>query len=141
MIGKIERVPLRTIWPHEEHDFSKWLFDNLDYLNEILEFEIIPIEKEKFAGSFRVDILAEDTNGKSIIIENQLEKSDHNHLGKVITYLSNFDASAAIWIVSDPRPEHINAITWLNEASSGEFYLIKLEALKIGNSDPAPLFQ
>jgi len=75
-----------------------------------------------------------------VIIENQLEKSDHDHLGKVITYLVAMGAKTAIWIVSEPRPEHIASISWLNESSTANFYLLKLEAIKIGDSPPASLF-
>ncbi len=74
-----------------------------------------------------------------MIIENQLEKSNHDHLGKVITYLASIGAGKAIWIVSEPRQEHVKAISWLNESTAAEFYLFKIEGIKIGNSDPAPL--
>ncbi|MFC1651191.1 DUF4268 domain-containing protein [Candidatus Latescibacterota bacterium] len=97
------------------------------------------VEREKSAGSFSVDLVAEDNSGNPVIIENQLEKSDHDHLGKLITYLTAIGAKTAIWIVANPRPEHINAITWLNESSSASFYLLKVEAIKIGDSEPAPL--
>ena len=73
------------------------------------------------------------------LIENQLEKSNHDHLGKLITYLTSLEAKTAIWIVADPRPEHVRAISWLNESSSASFYLIKVEAIRIGDSPPAPL--
>ena len=73
-------------------------------------------------------------------VENQLEKSNHDHLGKIITYLTSIGAKTAIWIVANARPEHVNAINWLNEASSADFYLVKLEAIKIGDSPAAPLF-
>src|SRR5690625_2679253 len=77
---------------------------------------------------------------KIVIIENQLEKSNHDHLGKLITYLSAVGADCAIWIVSEPRSEHVKAVAWLNESTSTDFYLIKIEAIKIGDSLPAPLF-
>lgn len=139
MIQKITRMRLREAFKHEAFDFTKWLQDNLDTLNDVTDLALSNAEREKSAGDFSVDLVAEDEGGNKIIIENQLERSDHNHLGKVITYLVAMDARAAIWIVSDPRPEHINAITWLNEGSSASFYLLKLEAIKIGDSAPAPL--
>lgn len=139
MVGKIERVKLRDIWKHESYDFTKWLQDNIDVLNEILGLNLSNPEREKSAGSFSVDLVAEDEAGNPVIIENQLEKSDHNHLGKLITYLTAIDAKTAIWIVTDPRPEHVAAINWLNESSSARFYLLKIEAIRIGNSEPAPL--
>lgn len=139
MVGKIKRVSLREVWKHEAKDFTTWLEENIDVLNEVIDLELTSAEREKSVGTFNVDLVAEDNSGKPVIIENQLEKSNHDHLGKVITYLTNLEAIAAIWIVKDPRPEHIRAISWLNESSSAAFYLIKLEAIKIGESEPAPL--
>lgn len=140
MIGKLERVPLRDVWKHEALDFTTWLEENVDVLNELLDFELSSVEREKSAGAFNVDLVAEDGSGNLVVVENQLEKSNHDHLGKILTYLTNLEAKAAIWIVSEPRPEHVRAITWLNESSSASFYLFKAEAVKIGDSPPAPLF-
>jgi hypothetical protein len=139
MIGKIERVKLRDVWKHEAYDLTRWLQENIDVLNEAIDLNISNPEIEQSAGSFKVDIVAEDDSGNPVIIENQLEKSDHDHLGKLITYLVAMGAKTAIWIVSDPRPEHLASISWLNESSSANFYLLKLEAIKIGGSPPAPL--
>ena len=139
MIGKIERVPLREVWKREALDFTTWLEDNIDILNENLDINLSNAEREKAAGTFSVDLVAEDDKGNPVVIENQLEKSNHDHLGKLITYLTAIGAKTAIWIVADPRPEHINAISWLNESSSASFYLIKVEAVRIGGSEPAPL--
>ncbi len=139
MIGKIERVNLRDVWKHEAFDLTTWLQENIDVLNEAIGLNISNPENEQSAGSFKVDILAEDDSGNPVIIENQLEKSDHDHLGKLITYLVALEAKTAIWIVSDPRPEHLASISWLNESSSANFYLLKLEAIKIDDSPPAPL--
>jgi len=141
-IGKLEKVPLREIWRKEEKDFSSWLESNIEYLNEALDLNLSSIEAKKKAGTFMVDLLAEDTDGSKVIIENQLEKTDHDHLGKVLTYLTNLEAKTAIWICSYPRPEHIKAVTWLNETTPEDisFYLIKVEGVRIGDSPPAPLF-
>ena len=139
MIGKLKRVPLRDVWRHEALDFTKWLQDNIDVLNEVIDLDLSNPESEQSAGAFSVDIVAEDGSGNPVIIENQLEKSDHNHLGKILTYLVAMAAKTAIWIVADPRPEHVSAITWLNESSSANFYLLKMEAIRIGDSTPAPL--
>ena len=139
MIGKISRVPLRTVWKHEAYDLTQWLQDNIDVLNDVLDLNLSNPEREQSAGTFNIDIVAEDEAGNPVIIENQLEKSDHDHLGKVITYLVAMGAKAAIWIVANPRPEHIAAITWLNESSAAGFYLLKIEAIQIGDSPPAPL--
>jgi hypothetical protein len=139
-IGKLERVSLRRVWEHEAYDFTQWLQQNIDVLNTALDLNLVNVDREQAAGSFSIDLVAEDEGGGTVIIENQLEKSNHDHLGKLITYLSGMGAKAAIWIVSDPRPEHVAAITWLNEAGSGAFYMVKVEAVKIGDSPAAPLF-
>lgn len=140
MIGKIARVPLREVWRHEAHDFSDWLQQNLDVLNDALGTQLTTAEREQAAGNFSVDLVAEDASGSAVIIENQLERSDHDHLGKLITYLTAYEAKTAIWIVAEPRPEHTRAIAWLNETTSAAFYLVKAEAIKIHDSPPAPLF-
>ena len=139
MIGKLQRVPLREVWKHEALDFTRWLEDNYDVLNEVLDITLSNVEREQTAGSFSVDLVTEDESGNLVIIENQLEKSDHDHLGKLITYLTALEAKTAIWIVSEPRPEHVRAISWLNESSPAAFYLLKAEAVRIGDSPPAPL--
>ena len=139
-IGKIRRVELREVWRHEAKDFTTWLQDNIEILNDILDVTLSSAEREQSAGAFSIDLVAEDDGGSLVVIENQLEKSNHDHLGKVITYLTSLGAKIAVWIVADARPEHINAINWLNESSSADFYLIKLEAIKIGESPAAPLF-
>ena len=138
-IGSLQRVALREVWPHEALDFTPWLEENIDVLNNAIDLSLSIVEREQAAGDFSVDLVAEDESGNPIIIENQLERSNHDHLGKLITYLTAIGAKAAIWIVADPRPEHIGAISWLNESSSAAFYLIKVEAVRIGDSPPAPL--
>jgi len=140
----MEKVKLREVWEHEESDFTPWLQNNIDVLNEVLDREGIDLslsdpEREENTENFYVDIVAKDDLGNIIIIENQLEKSNHDHLGKLITYLATTEARAAIWIVSEPRQEHIDAISWLNKSQLANFYLIKLEAYKIDDSSPAPL--
>ena len=139
MIGKLERVALREVWKHEALDFTRWLEDNLDVLNEVIDVTLSGAEREQSVGTFSVDLVAEDEAGNPAVIENQLGRSDHDHLGKIITYLTALDAKTAAWIVSDPRPEHVQAIAWLNESSAAAFYLLKVEAVKIGESPPAPL--
>jgi hypothetical protein len=140
-ISRLERLPLRELWPSEAVNFTTWLAENLDFLGEALGMELSLVEQEASAGSFSADILAEDGNGNPVIIENQLERTDHDHLGKLVTYLSNLDAKLAVWVTSEPRPEHEKAVHWLNEALPADtaFYLVKLEAYRIGDSPPAPL--
>jgi hypothetical protein len=142
MIGKLEPAELRELWKNEALDFTSWLAENLDVLKDQLGLDLSIVEQEKSVGPFSVDILAKDAAGRSVIIENQLERTDHDHLGKVLTYLANLDAKVAIWISSDPRPEHVTAVDYLNEnvPSDTEFYLVKLQAFRIGGSALAPLF-
>lgn len=139
-IGKISKVPLREVWKHEAHDFTTWMEMNMDVLNNVLDMQLINPKREHGTENFSVDIVAEDESGNIVVIENQLEKSNHDHLGKIITYLSAVNASKAVWIVSEPRQEHIKAVSWLNESELAEFYLLKVEGIKIGDSLPAPLF-
>lgn len=141
-IGKLEEIPLREVWKHEERGFSAWLENNLDSLSNVVGLELTEARREVKAGSFSVDIVAEDGNSDGVIIENQLEATDHDHLGKVLTYLTNLEAKTAIWITSNPRPEHIRAIQWLNETTPDDisFFLVKLTAIRINDSVPAPLF-
>ncbi len=140
-VSRLQKVPLREIWPHEARDFTTWLAVNLDFLSEVIGFDLNLVEREAAAGPFSADILAEDSRGNFVVIENQLERTNHDHLGKMITYLSNLDAKTAIWITSDPRPEHETAIHWLNETLPADtaFFLMKLEAFSIDDSSPAPL--
>jgi hypothetical protein len=140
-IGRLEPVPLRELWPNEARDFTTWVAENLDFLGEALETELSLVEQEATTGVFSADILAEDGNGNQVVIENQLERTDHDHLGKLITYLSNLDAKTAVWITAEPRPEHEQAIHWLNEVLPADmaFCLVKIEAYCIEGSSPAPL--
>jgi hypothetical protein len=139
-IDKLTRLPLREVWKHEAHDFTQWLEENFDVLNSSLSLNLVSVDREQSTGAFSVDLVGEDDGGGTVIIENQLEKSNHDHLGKLITYLTGMNARAAIWIVSDPRPEHVAAVAWLNESSSADFYMVKVEAVRIGDSPAAPLF-
>ncbi len=141
-IGRIEKVPVRKLWAHEERGFTVWLEENLETLAEAVGIPLQPVDREKSVGSFRVDLVAETESGEPVIIENQLEPSNHDHLGKLVTYFSNLEATFAIWIVTDGRPEHVTAISWLNESTPVDraFFLVRLEAIQIGNSAAAPLF-
>lgn len=142
-IDKIRKVSLRELWEKEDKDFTKWLEKNIDYLNDVLGLDIHIISRGENVGPFKVDLYGEDSNGHKVIIENQLEKTDHTHLGQIITYLTNLEANTAIWITSDPVEEHVKAVEWFNETTPDDiaFYLIKIEAIKIGSGQiAAPLF-
>lgn len=142
-VGKISSVSLRTLWKNESRDFTPWLADNIELLSDTLEIELEVEETEKSVGSFSVDILAKDINtDRYIVVENQLEKTNHDHLGKLITYAAGLNAFAMVWIASDIAEEHQKAMDWLNEIVGEEFNLFALEIKlwKIGNSPPAPRF-
>lgn len=139
-IGKVTRVPLRDVWPDEARKFTPWLADNIDVLNDALGFDLSDPETEQAAGSFSADIKALDEDGNTVVIENQYGKSNHDHLGKLLTYRSAFDASKAIWIMEDPRPEHVAALAQLDEEASGcDFYLLRAEGIEIEGSPAALL--
>ena len=142
-IGRIQKVSLREIWKREASDFTRWLADNIDYLNEVIDVDITVQTIEGNVGPYRVDIYGEDGAGNKIIIENQLEKTDHTHLGQILTYLVNLDANIAIWITAKPTEEHRQVIEWLNETTPDDmrFYMIKVEGVRIeGQQSVAPLF-
>ena len=145
-LSKLKKIDLRTVWKSEPNDFSKWLSqeENLSLLGEEIGIDISLIKTEASVGRFNVDILAEEENtGRKLIIENQLEYTDHDHLGKLITYASGHDAEIIIWIVKDVREEHEKAIDWLNEHTDDEvnFFIIKIELWQIEDSPIAPKFQ
>lgn len=145
-LGKLTEVDIRELWEHEQYDFSEWLSQeqNIEYLNEILGLSLTDIKKEVFVGAYRCDLVAKDEmSDTTIIIENQLECSDHNHLGKIITYASGLNAKVIVWIVKEAREEHRSAIEWLNNITDPDlnFFLIEIHAYKIGNSVPAPKFE
>ncbi len=145
-LGKIKEVDIRSVWAHEQYDFSKWLAEeeNINLLGETLNLSLTDVNTEQFVGSYRCDIICKDElTGKSVLIENQLEQTNHDHLGKIITYASGLDASVVIWIVAQARDEHASAVEWLNKHTDEEvsFFLIEVHAYTIGNSDPAPMFK
>lgn len=142
-IGRLEPVPVRELWCHEERGFSVWLESNLDVLSEAVGFRLSDPHRESSAGCFACDLLCEGEDGEPVIIENQLEQTDHDHLGKVLTYLANLEAKSAIWISTSARAEHIRTIQWLNETTPANisFYLVRLAAYRISGCEPAaPLF-
>lgn len=143
-LGKLTKIDdLRSVWPNEAHDFTKWLSENLDLLGNEIQTDLELIETESNVGNFNVDIYAKETEtGRKVIIENQLEATNHDHLGKLITYASGKDASLIIWIVKSARDEHKQAIEWLNQHTDREigFFLIEIVLYRIGNSDLAPKF-
>lgn len=143
---RVERVDLRSVWPREQQDFSRWLVENIDFLNDQLPFEVDPesLRPEQAAGEFSADVVGDAIDPDSaepikVVIENQLGRTDHDHLGKVLTYVAAFDAKAAIWIAARARPEHAKAVQWLNDESSIDAWLFGVEVIRIAGSRKAPL--
>ena len=145
-LGKIKRIhDLRMIWPHEANSFTKWLAkeENLTKLGEDIGIDLVLEERESAVGDFSVDIYAnEESTGRKVIIENQLEETDHDHLGKLITYAPGKGAEVVIWVVKRARDEHRQAIEWLNQHTDTSlgFFLVEIELWQIDDSAIAPKF-
>ncbi|MBS2033076.1 MAG: DUF4268 domain-containing protein [Deltaproteobacteria bacterium] len=142
-LGKLARVQPRSVWPHEAADFTPWLAENLAALGETLGLDLELVERESGVGDFSADIIAQESGtDRVVVIENQLEATDHSHLGQLLTYAAGKKARAVVWISPEPREEHREVIDWLNEGSLGaEFYLVALEVLQIDSSKPAVNFR
>ena len=143
-LGTLEEIKdLRKVWPHEASNFTPWVAENVDLLADAVGLDITVDETESSVGDFNVDIYASETGtDRKIIIENQLEDTDHDHLGKLITYASGKGADVVIWIVKHAREEHKAAIEWLNNHTDDKigFFLCEIKLFQIGDSQMAPSF-
>ena len=141
--GKVEFVHLRDIWQYEAEDFTPWLADNLHYISDAIGIPLEALETEASVGRFSADILARDPDGNAALIENQLESSDHTHLGQILTYLAGLQAKTVVWVARDFEEAHLSAIHWLNENTPAEFsfFAVRLSVVKISDSPPVPLFE
>ncbi len=144
-LGNLAPVELREYWEDEARDFTPWLAneENLKLLSETIRIDLELIGRERSVGSFKVDILAKDTDSnKFVVIENQLEKTNHNHLGQLLTYASGYDAVAVVWIAKNICEEHKKTLDWLNEMTNDgvSFFGLEMELWQIGDSFPAPKF-
>lgn len=142
-LGKLEAVSLRSHWPDEARSFTPWLAseEGLALLNEALGMDLETVDTEIQVGSYRADIVANDSgSGEKVVIENQLEATDHDHIGKLITYAAGVGAKTAVWVARHIREEHRRAIDWLNDNSSSDlsFFAVEVELWKIGDSLAAP---
>jgi hypothetical protein len=143
VMGRLEFVSPRDVWVDEARDFTPWLLENADYLAEVLGIDLDLDEREHGIGSFSLDLLGRDhTHGCALIVENQLEETDHRHLGQLLTYAAGTDAMTVVWVAPRFRDEHRQALEYLNHISSGEarFFGVEVRVGVIGDSDPAPIF-
>ena len=144
MLGKIEQISVRSYWKNEEHDFTPWLAkeENIQILSDEIGIDLEVENTEVFIGSYKADIVARDADGNAVIIENQLEKTDHKHLGQLITYASGVGAKVIIWVCTQVTDEHRRAVDWINEVTNSDisFFACEIELWKIGESLPAPKF-
>lgn len=140
VFGEIKLVDIREIWANEAIDFTPWLVDNIEHLGQALGMEIEVEEREAGVGDFSLDILGKDLGtGRTVIIENQLKETDHDHLGKLLTYAGGFDAGVLVWIARELRDEHRQALEWLNEQTKHDvdFFGVVIEVIRIDDSKPA----
>jgi hypothetical protein len=143
-VGRIEQVPLREVWAHEAHSLTPWLLDNADLLAEALGIDLELTANEHAVGKFSLDLIGRDlTNDCVLIVENQLTPSDHDHLGKLITYTAGTDAKTVVWLAPSFRDEHRQALELLNDLGGDQvrFFAIELAAIRIGDSAVAPLLE
>lgn len=143
-LGTLKEITdLRSIWPHEALNFTPLVAENVDLLADAVGLDITVDETESSVGDFNVDIYASETGtDRKIIIENQLEDTDHDHLGKLITYASGKGADVVIWVVKHAREEHKAAVEWLNNHTDDKigFFLCEIKLFQIGDSQIAPAF-
>lgn len=144
-LGRLEKLDLRTFWKREATEFTPWLAkeENIQLLSETIGIELEVQSQEESVGPFSADILCKDTiNDHFVLIENQLERTDHVHLGQLMTYAAGLDAVTIIWIAQKFTEEHRAALDWLNRITEEtfNFFGIEIELYKIGESDPAPMF-
>lgn len=142
--GRLIDRPLRDAWKHEAHQFTPWLAENIDHLSEAIGIPLELTGTEVAVETFAADILARNpTDDTIVLIENQLETTDHTHLGQIMTYLAGLEAQTVVWIAPAFREPHLSAIRWLNEhtADGFSFFAVKARVVRIGDSPFAPIFE
>jgi len=144
-LGRLERVPLRDFWSHEASDFTPWLAaeENISLLNEAIGLDLAVEAQEQRVGPFRADILCKDTNSNQwVLIENQIESTDHRHLGQLLTYAAGLEAVTIVWIAEKFTEEHRATLDWLNQITDERFnfFGLEIELWRIGTSPMAPKF-
>ena len=142
--GSLESISLRDAWPNEARDFTPWLAENLELLSETIGLPLELTEVEVSVEEFSADILAHNpVDDTAVLIENQLESSDHSHLGQILTYLAGLQAKTVIWIAREFSEAHLSAIRWLNDHTDAQyaFFAVQVRAVRIGNSPVAPVLE
>jgi hypothetical protein len=140
-LGKLEFVPLREVWDNEATSFTPWLLENEEALGDVLGIDIALTKNEKRVGSFSLDLIGKNlTDDSKLIVENQLERTNHSHLGQLLTYAGGIEPSTIVWVASEVRDEHRAALDWLNRVTDSEthFFGVVIKAVRIGESAPAP---
>ena len=139
-IDTLVPVPVRHLWPNEANDFTPWLLENPDVLGDILGTELFSEDREATVGRYSADLLFRDSSDRIVVVENMFGPTDHDHLGKLITYSAGLDAGVAVLVAEEFRDEHRSALDWLNHISQNDFafFGVILEAWRIGDSNPAP---
>ena len=140
-IGTLSPVDIREVWADEARDFSPWLAENVDLLGEALGMDLLHEQTEAAVGRYSADLVfREESTNRPVVVENMFGATDHDHLGKLITYAAGLEAGYAVLLAPELRDEHRSALTWLNSISTDDFgfFGIVLEAWRIGDSDPAP---
>jgi alkylated DNA nucleotide flippase Atl1 len=144
VLGQLDQVGLREVWTSEPQDFTPWLADNLTAISDALGLGRLTLLGTEYAvGPFSIDVLAETIDGEKVVIENQLERSDHSHLGQILTYAAGVGASTVVWVLAELQNEHRAALDWLNEHTDPDinFFGVAVEVVKIGDSLPAVAFR
>ena len=142
--GELKTVNIREVWSNEPRAFTPWLAENIERLGEALGMDLEVVAREADVGDFSLDLLAKDLGtGRHVVIENQFGATDHDHLGKLITYAAGVDAAAVIWLTETIRDEHRQALEWLNRTTNTDvhFFAVAVEVVQIDQSRPAVLFK
>jgi len=142
-LSRLDESELRKIWPREEQDLSQWVKDNAQLLGDALGLQVELDEAEGPVANFRLDLAGyEGTNQTPVVVENQFGRTDHDHLGKLITYAAGREAGVLVWIATEFQEAHREALEWLNRISGKDllFYGLELEVLRIDESRPAVRF-
>ncbi|HET7489175.1 MAG TPA: DUF4268 domain-containing protein [Acidimicrobiales bacterium] len=143
-LGRLDAVPPRSVWLKEAHDFTPWLLANADRLADALGIDVELRAAEHPVGGFSLDLFGRDVSNDTIlIVENQLEPTDHGHLGQILTYAAGTGASTIVWVATSFPEEHRQALDWLNEKTADDvhFFGVELSVVRIGDSRPAPLLE